>query len=83
MSVRDFYNSITPGSTLTHGTGRGVYTRVQDEEIGSHKMYQQEHVPVRDSILNKVTVRSNLVVAVDVLYNSFHTFILRFISNIA
>ncbi len=54
MSVKDFYNSITPGSTLTHGTGRGVYTRVEEEEIGSHKMYQQENVPVRDSILNKV-----------------------------
>ncbi len=54
MSVKDFYNSITPGSTLTHGTGRGVYTRVEDQEIGSQKLYEQEHVPVRDSILNKV-----------------------------
>ena len=54
MSAKDFYNSITPGSTLTHGTGTGVYTRVEEHEIGSQKLYEQEHVPVRDSILNKV-----------------------------
>ena len=59
MSVKDFYNSITPGSTLTHGTGRGIYTRVANEDIGSHKLYENEHVPVRDSILNKVSNNNN------------------------
>ncbi len=64
MSVKDFYNSITPGSTLTHGTGRGVYTRVEDKDIGSQDLYDQEKVPVRDSILNKIQ-RNGLLTFVD------------------
>jgi len=53
MSVKDFYNSITPGSTLTHGTG-AMYVAIHDEDIGSRAIYEQERVPVRDSILNRI-----------------------------
>ena len=44
MSVKDFYNSITPGSTLTHGTGRGTYVQVTDSDLGSENLYEQEKV---------------------------------------
>ena len=54
MSVKDFYNSVTPGSTLTHGTGRGIYTIITDEEIGSKNLFEMEAVPIQDSFLNKV-----------------------------
>lgn len=54
MSVKDFYNSVTPGSTLTHGTGRGIYHSITDDDIGSAKLYEEECVPVQDSLLNKV-----------------------------
>ena len=45
MSVSDFYNAVTPGSTLTHGTGRGVYTIVTKEEIHSKELYEMEKIP--------------------------------------
>ena len=62
MSVKDFYNSVTPGSTLTHGTGQGIYTRVDDKDIGSQKLYENEHVPIQDSILNKVTLTNHFAI---------------------
>ena len=37
MSVKDFYNAVTPGSSLSHGVGRGVYTIVEKSDIGSEK----------------------------------------------
>ena len=55
MSVKDFYNSVTPGSSITHGTGLDSYTRVYDEEIQSDKLYEIEEITeVKDSVLNKV-----------------------------
>ena len=45
MSVKDFYNAVTPGSTLTHGVGRGVYTIIADEEICTEKTYEEEKLP--------------------------------------
>ena len=58
MSVKDFYNAVTPGSSLTHGVGRGVYTIVGKDDIGSSKIYENEKVPTgakgRPSLLNEV-----------------------------
>jgi len=54
MSVSDFYNALTPGSSLTHGTGRGVYTILTQEEIHSKQLYDQEKIPCDNSILNKI-----------------------------
>ena len=58
MSVKDFYNAVTPGSSLTHGVGRGVYTIVGKDDIGSAKIYENEKVPTeakgRPSLLNEV-----------------------------
>ena len=58
MSVKDFYNAITPGSSLTHGTGRGVYTIIDKEECASDKTYELEKLPTEregeTSVLNEV-----------------------------
>ena len=49
MSVKDFYNAVTPGSTLTHGVGRGVYTILETDFTNnlysSSKMYENEKLP--------------------------------------
>ena len=57
MSIKDFYNAVTPGSTITHGTGlksEADYSIVNDDDIESDKMYQKEEIPVPNSILNKI-----------------------------
>ena len=54
MSVKDFYNAVTPGSTITHGTGRGVYTILEEKDIGSDMVYKNEHLPIPGGILNEV-----------------------------
>ena len=57
MSIKDFYNAVTPGSTITHGTGlksEADYFIVNDDDIESDKMYQKEEIPVPNSILNKI-----------------------------
>lgn len=56
MSVSDFYNAVTPGSTLTNGTGRGVYTIVTNEEIHSKELYGMEKIPNErgESLLNNI-----------------------------
>ena len=59
MSVKDFYNAVTPGSTLTHGVGRGSYCLLGKDDICSERIYQNEKVPTdkkgRYSMLNEVT----------------------------
>jgi len=67
MSVKDFYNSVTPGSSLTHGTG-AMYVAIHDEDIGSKAIYDQERVPVRDSILNKVAFLRLFSLIIIILY---------------
>ena len=58
MSVKDFYNAVTPGSSLTHGVGRGVYTILGKDDIRSATTYGHEKLPVeskgRPSLLNEV-----------------------------
>ena len=58
MSVKDFYNAVTPGSSLSHGVGRGVYTIVDKREICSQKMFDEEKLPMQRrsdiSVLNEV-----------------------------
>ena len=58
MSVKDFYNAVTPGSSLSHGVGRGVYTIVDKNEICSQKMFDEEKLPIQRrkdiSVLNEV-----------------------------
>ena len=60
MSVKDFYNAVTPGSSLSHGVGRGVYTIVDKKEICSQKMFDEEKLPTERrkdiSVLNEVTL---------------------------
>ena len=57
MSTKDFYNAVTPGSSITHGTGlisESDYTKVTDAEIHSDALFLRCEVPVPNSILNKV-----------------------------
>ena len=59
MSTKDFYNAVTPGSSITHGTGlisESDYTKVTDAEIHSDALFLRCEVPVPNSILNKVIV---------------------------
>jgi len=57
MSTKDFYNSVTPGSSLTHGTGlisEADYTKVTDADIHSDALFLRCEVPVPNSVLNKI-----------------------------
>ena len=57
MSVRDFYNAISPGSLITHGTGlksEKDYIIISEDDLVSDKLYQKEELPVPNSTLNKV-----------------------------
>lgn len=58
MSVKDFYNAVTPGSSLTHGVGRGVYTILGKNDLCSSTTYQNEKLPIdhdgAPSLLNEV-----------------------------
>ena len=57
MSIKDFYNAVTPGSSITHGTGlksEADYCIVNDTDIASDKLFQEEEIPVPNSILNKI-----------------------------
>ena len=58
MSVKDFYNAVTPGSSLGHGVGRGVYKLIDTKEICSQKMLDEENLPKQSrheiSVLNEV-----------------------------
>ena len=64
MSVKDYYSAVTPGSSLSHGTGRGVYTILEDADVASSTTYENEKLPTDDkegmSLLNEVTRNSKL-----------------------
>ena len=57
MGIKEFYNAVTPGSTITHGTGvkEDSFTKVTNDELVSAKLYESERIPVPHSILNKVS----------------------------
>ena len=58
MSVKDFYNAVTPGSSLGHGIGRGVYKLIGTKDICSQEMLDEESLPSQSrhgmSVLNEV-----------------------------
>ena len=58
MSVKDFYNSCTPGSSITHGVGRGIYTLLTKDEVTSSETFAAEKLPLKphgQSLLNEVS----------------------------
>jgi len=70
MSVSDFYNAVTPGSTLTHGTGRGVYTVLQEDEVTSNTLYENEKISCitdQNSVLNKIQ-KGGLLTYIDFIF---------------
>jgi Ca2+-binding EF-hand superfamily protein len=54
MSVKDFYNSVTPNSSITHGSGQGIYALLKEEDIRSDHLFDEEKVPVPGGLLNKI-----------------------------
>ena len=56
MTVSDFYNAVTPGSSITHGVGRGVYTIIDQDEVCSPTTYEDGKLPIKErySVLNEV-----------------------------
>jgi len=57
MSFKDFYNAVTPGSSITHGTGlrsEADFTKITDSDISSKKLIKSEELPTHDSIFNKI-----------------------------
>ena len=55
MSVTDFYNAVTPGSHLQHGSGSGVYNVISEEDIHSKELLSKVRVPTNTySILNQI-----------------------------
>ena len=64
MSTKDFYNAVTPGSSLTHGTGlisEADYTKVTDADIHSDALFLRCEVPVPNSVLNKVQMKIHII----------------------
>ena len=58
MSVKDFNNSCTPGSSITHGVGRGIYTMLTKDEVTSSETFAAEKLPLKphgQSLLNEVS----------------------------
>jgi len=57
MSIKDFYNAVTPGSSITHGTGlksEADYIKVADNDICSDNIFLSAELPIPNSTLNKV-----------------------------
>ena len=73
MSVKDFYNAVTPGSSLTHGVGRGVYTALEKDDVCSSQTYENEKLPTerngKPGLLNEVR---NLDILIYKLYSSHY-----------
>ena len=64
MNVSDFYNAVTPGSSLTHGVGRGVYTIIDEKDICSAQTYEDGKLPINEenhhSVFNEVNKISEM-----------------------
>ena len=74
MSVKDFYNAVTPGSSLTHGVGRGVYTMLEKDDICSAKTYKDEKVPTDGKIGLSLLNEVKLSAMINCLNNEYTTF---------
>merc|ERR1719330_63597 len=57
MSGRNFYNAMTPGSSIGHafGKGKGSYLSISEEDINAEWMASQNQIPGRaDGLLNEI-----------------------------
>ena len=87
MSTKDFYNAVTPGSSITHGTGlisESDYTKVTDAEIHSDALFLRCEVPVPNSILNKVKndlIQRKMIFFLLIQYTTQHTMIVTSFQN--
>ena len=57
MSGRNFYNAMTPGSSIGHafGKGKGSYLSISEEDMNAEWMASQNQIPGRaDGLLNEI-----------------------------
>ena len=62
MSVRNFYNAMTPGSSisLNFGKGRSSYFALHKEDVGAEWVMNQNQLPREGSLLNKLNQKGLL-----------------------
>merc|ERR1712088_1289576 len=69
MSGRNFYNAMTPGSSIGHafGRGKGSYMIITEEDLDAEWMTSQNQIPgPKDGLLNEIN-RNGLMT-----YTDFH-----------
>ena len=68
MSGRNFYNAMSPGSSISQGFGKGrsSYLTIEEEDLGAEWMKTQNELPEDGSFLNKLNSKGLLT------YTDFH-----------
>eukprot|EP00092_Neocalanus_flemingeri_P087776 GFUD01110835.1.p1 GENE.GFUD01110835.1~~GFUD01110835.1.p1 ORF type:complete len:434 (+),score=104.54 GFUD01110835.1:31-1332(+) len=68
MSVRNFYNAMTPGSSLSQGFGkrRSSYMTIEEEDLGAEWLISQNELPREGSLLNRLNKKGLLT------YTDYH-----------
>ena len=57
MSGRNFYNAMTPGSSIGHafGKGKGSYMIINEDDLDAEWMTSQNQIPgPKDGLLNEI-----------------------------
>ena len=73
MSARNFYNAMTPGSSLTADmmVGKSAYKQIQAEEINSKFLKSANKLPLREeTLLNQINEQGLLT------YTDYHFLLL-------
>jgi len=62
MSVRNFYNAMTPGSSISQGFGKGrsSYLSIGQDDLGAEWMISQNELPGKETLLNKLNSKGLL-----------------------
>ena len=73
MSTRNFYNAMTPGSSLSDDMmiGKSAYTQIETSEVNSKFVKNSNKLPLReDTLLNKINAEGLLT------YTDYHFLLL-------
>ena len=64
MSARNFYNAMTPGSSIRQefGKGRSSYMTIEETDLGADWLVSQNKVP-REGLLNEINEKGLLTYA--------------------
>ena len=69
MSGRNFYNAMTPGSSIGHafGKGKGSYMIITEDDLDAEWMTSQNQIPgPKDGLLNEINKNGLMT------YTDFH-----------